>query len=114
MNTETPHITIPESAKAISSVKEAVAHEFGVSVADLESTVRREPLPMIRHLAMALCYDLIENVTLANIAEAFNRLQHQSVLHGIGATKTRCQQSKGFAARVAKLTTGLRATIAKG
>lgn len=99
MKTETPTNTLPESTEAMKAIKETVAREFGVAVKEIEGDIRREPLPMIRHVAMALCYDLIEFITLQGIASSFNRSEHQTVLHAIKATKSRCEISPAFKVR---------------
>ena len=66
MKIEAP-ATIPEASQAIDAVKAAVAREFGITLDDINSQSRREPLPMIRHIGMALCHELVEYVTLLSI-----------------------------------------------
>ena len=95
--------TIPEATTGIDIIKFTVAKEFGIKIEDLESEVRREPFPMIRHVAMALCKELVEYVTLQSIAEAFKRTEHQTVLHAIKATKTRCDLSPTFKVRIERV-----------
>ena len=102
MKIEAP-ATIPEASQAIDAVKAAVAREFGITLDDINSQSRREPLPMIRHIGMALCHELVEYVTLLSIAEAFGRSHPQTVLHAIEATKERCEISVSFSARVSQV-----------
>lgn len=110
---ETPTTTLPESTRAIQTIKETVAQEFGIQVSELEGNVRREPLPMIRHVAMALCYELIEYITLQGIATSFNRSEHQTILHGINATQSRCDISPTFKARVDRVRKAAKLILSK-
>lgn len=103
MNTTLP--TAPPSTKSreIGIVKQVVAQEFGVAVEEIEGPSRREPLPMIRHVAMSLAYKLV-NCSLPDVAEAFGRGSHGIVMHAIEATRARCDIAPTFKARVERVT----------
>lgn len=56
------------------------ANYFNVTVDDLKSRKRKRELVQPRHLAMFLCYDLI-NMTYTDIGDAFGGKNHATVIH---------------------------------
>lgn len=93
---ENPKIT-PQIAALIAKIKETVAAEFGVPLEAIDSTSRKEPLPLIRHAAMSLAYDL-SGLSLPDLTLAFNRENHQTIVHARKATGDRYGSSKKFRA----------------
>ena len=65
------------TAKAIQTV---VADYFGIEAADLVSQKRTKELVQARQVAMYLCRELTQ-MSYANIAQAFNRENHTTVIH---------------------------------
>ena len=65
------------TAKAIQT---AVADYFGIEAADLVSQKRTKELVQPRQIAMYLCRELTQ-MSYSNIAQAFNRENHTTVIH---------------------------------
>ena len=65
------------TSKAIQTV---VADYFGIDVADLVSQKRTKELVQPRQIAMYMCRELTQ-MSYANIAQAFNRENHTTVIH---------------------------------
>ena len=71
--------TAPISTGRILSL---TAEAFGVTVTDLESPSRRQPLARARQVAMYLCRDLTD-LSLPKIGAVFGGRDHTTALHGI-------------------------------
>lgn len=64
----------------VENIKSAVAENFGLNVNDLSSGRRTAELANARQIAMYLCREMT-NVSLQNIASAFGKKDHTTVLH---------------------------------
>ena len=62
------------------AIQTAVADYFGIEAADLVSQKRTKELVQPRQVAMYLCRELTQ-MSYANIAQAFNRENHTTVIH---------------------------------
>lgn len=102
MTTATSTASPSATHQEIQIIKKAVANDFGVTPEDIDSISRTEPLPMIRHIAMALSYD-ITDASLPDVAKAFSRDCHGTVCHAIEATQSRCDISPMFKKRVERV-----------
>ena len=63
------------------------AEAYGVTVTDLESPSRRQPLARARQIAMYLCRDLTD-LSLPKIGALFGGRDHTTALHGINKIRT--------------------------
>jgi chromosomal replication initiation ATPase DnaA len=97
----------------IETIKRIVAADFGVMVWEIDSPARTVPLPQVRHVAMFLTSRLVphEDASFPEIARAFNRINHNSVVHGIEATATRMETSRAFRSRVERLEAEAKAAL---
>lgn len=76
-----PSSTIRHRRTATSkNIQAAVANYFGLETADLVSQKRTKELVQPRQIAMYLCRELTQ-MSYANIAQAFNRENHTTVIH---------------------------------
>jgi chromosomal replication initiator protein len=73
------HGSAPVSTGRILSL---TAEAYGVTVTDLESPSRRQPLARARQIAMYLCRDLTD-LSLPKIGALFGGRDHTTALHGI-------------------------------
>jgi len=62
------------------------AEAFGVTISDLESPSRRQPLARARQVAMYLCRDLTD-LSLPKIGGVFGGRDHTTALHGINKVR---------------------------
>ncbi|HOS02900.1 MAG TPA: chromosomal replication initiator protein DnaA [Candidatus Hydrogenedentes bacterium] len=69
----------------IENIQRAVAEYFDLRIADLKSRNRQRQVSFPRQLAMFLCKDLVPNLSLSEIGEAFGGKDHTTVLYA-------CQQ----------------------
>ena len=76
-NLVSPGAVTPIDAPLIMNV---TANYFDVSVEDLKSKKRKKELVEARHVAMYLCYQLI-NMTYTDIGEVFGGKNHATVIH---------------------------------
>jgi hypothetical protein len=83
----------------IAQVAEVTARAYGVTVVDLKSKRRPEPLATARHVAMLLAYRLTRNSSPA-IGRWFGARDHSTVLSAIKRTKGRMMDDPEFAADV--------------
>ena len=87
----------------------ATAESFGVSIADLESPSRRQPLARGRQVAMYLCRELTD-LSLPKIGALFGGRDHTTVLHGINTVKRLMQTDQRLFDLVTALLQSLRRT----
>lgn len=76
------NIDAASSIVNIDVIKSAVAENFGLDVNDLLSERRTAELSQARQIAMFLCRDMT-NTSLNNIAKAFGKKDHTTVLHAL-------------------------------
>ena len=99
----------PSMSAPISSAKilAATADSFGMSITDLESPSRRQPLARARQVAMYLCRELTD-LSLPKIGALFGGRDHTTVLHGINVVKQKMQEEQPLFDRVTALLQSLR------
>lgn len=75
-------IVTPEARRKVDApyIMNVVANYFGVTVDDLKSKKRKKEIVQPRHVAMYLCYNMV-NMTYANIGEAFGGRNHATVIN---------------------------------
>jgi len=87
-------------------VQEAVAARVGLSVDDILSPTRTAPVARARQLAMYLTRALTD-LSLPQIAEAFNRRDHTTVMHAIRRVESGALEDASISRAVEELTTQL-------
>jgi len=87
-------------------VQEAVAARLGLSVDEILSPTRSAPVARARQLAMYLTRELTD-LSLPQIAEAFNRRDHTTVMHAIRKVESGALEDAGLSRTVEELTTEL-------
>ncbi|GHS96144.1 chromosomal replication initiator protein DnaA [Synergistales bacterium] len=65
----------------VSGIQAAVAESFGISVDDLTSSKRTNDVAFARHVAMYLCRETLSELSLSEIAFAFKKKDHTTVIH---------------------------------
>ncbi len=80
----------------VDSVKERVAQEFKVTVAEMESALRKKNISNARSLAMTLANTLIPSLSLNDLGRAFNK-DHSSVHQAIKRTRARIATDPEYA-----------------
>jgi chromosomal replication initiator protein len=94
-------------APDVHQVQEAVAAKLGLSVEALISPKRTANLAGARQLAMYLARELTD-LSLPEIARAFNRRDHTTVLHAIRRVETRALEDAALSRTVEELTAQLK------
>ncbi len=89
-----------------SQVQEAVAARLGLSVDDILSPTRSAPIARARQLAMYLTRELTD-LSLPQIAEAFNRRDHTTVMHAIRKVESGALEDASLSRAVEELTSEL-------
>jgi chromosomal replication initiator protein len=87
----------------------ATAGAFDVTIAELESPSRRQPLARARQVAMYLCRQLTD-LSLPRIGTLFGGRDHTTVIHGINTVHRLIQTDKSLFDSVTALLQSLRAT----
>lgn len=67
----------------VEMVQKAVADRFDVRISDLNGRSRQRQIVRPRQIAMFACKELIPNLSLSDIGEAFGGKDHTTVLYGI-------------------------------
>lgn len=75
-------VRIPSQGVDIFSIQKSVAEHFGVKLQELRGTSRKENFVMPRHVAMYLAREMLD-MTTTEIADAFNRRDHTTVLNAV-------------------------------
>lgn len=65
----------------VSSIQAAVAESFSISIDDLTSSKRTNDVAFARHVAMYLCREILSELSLHEIAMAFKKKDHTTVIH---------------------------------
>ena len=63
------------------AIQITVADYFGIETEDLVSQKRTKELVQPRQIAMYMCREKLTQLSYSNIAQAFNREDHTTVLH---------------------------------
>ena len=79
-NVATPPPRVNSKAITAEDIQKAVAGYFRLNISDLKSSTRTKAVVVPRQIAMYLCRQLT-NLSLTEIAEAFSREVHTTVLH---------------------------------
>ena len=83
----------------------AVAHEYGITAADITGPRRDRKYSRPRQLAYVLSQSLGHSLPV--VGEAFGARDHTTVLHGIGVALEHCQRDAEAFNILEKLTRGL-------
>jgi chromosomal replication initiator protein len=75
-------VRIPSQGVDIFSIQKSVAEHFGVKLQELRGTSRKENFVTPRHVAMYLAREMLD-MTTTEIADAFNRRDHTTVLNAV-------------------------------
>lgn len=96
-------------AKAIDppTILRATAEAYGLTVADLVSSSRKQPLAQCRQVAMYLCRELT-SLSLPRIGEVFGGRDHTTVMYAIERVKKIMETEREVYDRVQELSTNLR------
>lgn len=96
-------------AKAIDppTILQATAEAYGLGVADLISSSRKQPLAQCRQVAMYLCRELT-SLSLPRIGEIFGGRDHTTVMYAIDRVKKIMETEREVYDRVQELSTNLR------
>ncbi|MFP5333081.1 MAG: chromosomal replication initiator protein DnaA [Acidimicrobiia bacterium] len=96
-------------AKAIDppTILQATAEAYGLSVADLISSSRKQPLAQCRQVAMYLCRELT-SLSLPRIGEIFGGRDHTTVMYAIDRVKKIMETEREVYDRVQELSANLR------
>ena len=84
------------------SIKQAVAREWGVTPEGLESKTRTKTLTVPRQVAMYLCRELLA-LQLVEIGAAFGGRDHSTVIHSLDRVTATMSSDAAFTARVQRL-----------
>ncbi|HEX5580878.1 MAG TPA: chromosomal replication initiator protein DnaA [Gemmatimonadaceae bacterium] len=84
------------------SIKQAVAREWGVTPEGLESKTRTKTLTVPRQVAMYLCRELLA-LQLVEIGAAFGGRDHSTVIHSLDRVTETMSTDAAFTARVQRL-----------
>jgi chromosomal replication initiator protein len=96
-------------AKAIDPpmILQATAEAYGLTIADLVGTSRKQPLAQCRQVAMYLCRDLT-SLSLPRIGEVFGGRDHTTVMYAIDRVKKIMETEREVYDRVQELSSNLR------
>lgn len=84
-----PQVTIDE-------ILRVVARTFRVEEAEIRGTSRVETVALARHVCMYLARDILPSLSLTQIAQAFGRSDHTTVLHAEKKIKELCDKDEAF------------------
>lgn len=98
------HNTMPISPGRILA---AASESFGVSISDLESPSRKQPLARARQVAMYICRELTD-LSLPKIGSLFGGRDHTTVLHGVNNVARLMKEDQQLFDRVTALLQSLR------
>jgi chromosomal replication initiator protein len=99
-----------DTALTISTIQEAVAHEWGVTPEGLRSRTRTKLLTTPRQIAMFLTRDLL-GTQLIQIGNAFGGRDHSTVIHSIEKTTTAISSDITLRNRISHLREKLKANL---
>lgn len=90
----------------LSDIQLAVCAEFKMTLSQMVSRSRKRIWAWPRHVAMGLCRDMTDK-TLYQIARAFKRSDHTTILHGVENYR-RLLEEEEWALRIYKIEKELR------
>lgn len=79
---------------------QAVCEEFHFTITAMLSRCRENHFVEPRHIAMFLCREILDTVSLEQLAKVFRRKDHGTILHACNAIRNRCDVDKAFSKRV--------------
>jgi chromosomal replication initiator protein len=91
-------------------VQAAVAESFGLGLAEMLSQSRAAELVEARQLAMYMTRELTD-MSLPQIARAFKRRDHTTVLHALRRVESRLERDPALGETLARLSSGLEADV---
>ena len=94
---------------SVEEITEAVAARFAISPEQLLSPSRAAPVARARQVAMYLSRELTE-LSLPEIARAFNRRDHTTVLHAVKRVGERSTEDPGLSRALEEISIHLRST----
>lgn len=92
----------PSAHLTIDTIQRVVATNFGIRVSDLLAPTRTARLVLPRHIAMYLSSELLDCST-TEIAEAFEKKDHTTVLHAIAKVKQLLEKDLSTRATVSEI-----------
>lgn len=95
-------ITIQLKDIKMSHIQKIVANEYGYKVEDLKNVSRKPMLVYYRHITMYLCRQLTSN-SLTQIAYAFNRTNHTTIINAVRNVEELCKFGYDFAQQIEEL-----------
>ena len=84
------------------TIQRVVARHYGVSVIDLVSTRRTQPLAFVRHIAIYLVRELTA-LSMPSIGRLFGDRDHTTILHAVRKVQARRERDPAFDATLKKL-----------
>jgi hypothetical protein len=84
------------------TIQRVVARHYGVSVIDLVSGRRTQPLAFIRHIAIYLVRELTA-LSMPSIGRLFGDRDHTTILHAVRKVQARRERDPAFDATLQKL-----------
>lgn len=99
----------PEARQLLdaTTIMTMTANYYHVSVDDLKSKKRKQELVEPRHVAMYLCYELI-NMTYTDIGQAFGGKNHATVIHAYNKVQEEMQKDPKLQRSISELTLRLK------
>ncbi len=91
-----------EAALSASTIQQAVAREWGITVDGLKSKTRTKTLTTPRQVAMHLCRELL-GMGLVDIGQAFGGRDHSTVIHSLERVSESSLADADFATRVGRV-----------
>jgi hypothetical protein len=101
------------SAFPITRIQEIVGASYGVTVADIRSPRRVPKWVLPRHVAMYLAYELAPGVSLPQVARAFARFDHTSVMYAVRKIATALESDQALATQINLLRIAIKEEFAK-
>lgn len=86
-----------------STIMQATAHEFGVTVAQLKGKSKPSNLVLARHVSMYVIRERIKPLTLSDIGKLFGGRDHTTVNYACSNVKDLMSIDKRFTQRVVRL-----------
>jgi len=84
------------------TIQRVVARHYGVSVIDLVSARRTQPLAFVRHIAIYLVRELTA-LSMPSIGRLFGDRDHTTILHAVRKVQARRERDPAFDATLKKL-----------
>lgn len=85
----------PTGNAKIALIKRHVADFYRTTVEEIDGLGKTDPLPRFRHAAMTLAYEKTD-LSMLDVARAFNRTGHRTIMHAVKANNRRRERERGF------------------